>query len=97
MASCRKDKRPEDEKSSEDAAAKETRKGPEDENPAQKVLQPSLQQTMADVEAIQKLAAAEAKRKADGKGGAPASSGPASPAPEGAGSASFAPGGGPRP
>ena len=74
IAPCRKDKRAEEDKAIEDAAPKKTRKALEEESTAQKVLQPSLQQTMADVEAIQKLASA-AKRKADGKGGASASSG----------------------
>ena len=96
MAPCRKDKRPEEVKAIEDAAPKKTRTGLEDESTAQKVLQPSLQQTMADVEAIQKLASA-AKRKADVKGGASASSGATSSAPESTGFASSAPGGRQRP
>ncbi len=96
MAPCGKAKRAEEDQAIEDAALKKTRKGPEEEGTAQKVLQPSLQQTMADVEAIQKLASA-AKRKADVKGGASASSRATSSAPESAGAASSAPGGRQRP
>ena len=69
MAPCGKAKWAEENLDTEDAALKKTKKGNEDEDTSQRVLQPSLQQTMADVEAIHKLASA-AKRKADGKGGA---------------------------
>ena len=96
MAPSGKAERADDDQAAEDAALKTTRKDTEDDARAQRVLQPSLQQTMADVEAIHKLASA-AKRKTDGKGGASAVTEATTSAPESAGSASSASGGRQRP